>query len=134
VRGAAGGEHALVLLDEPESVDLLVHDELGIADVLDLDPAHHLANDRLDVLVVDVDALETVDLLDPVEQVLLQLALTQDLEDLVRILRAVGERVSGADRSPSWTLTCSPFGTAYSRSSPSSVRMTILREPLTISP
>ena len=41
-------------------------------------------------------ALQPVDLLDLVEQVLLQLALTEDLEDLVRVLRAVGEGVAGA--------------------------------------
>ncbi len=81
---------------EAEAVHLLVDDELGVARILDLDPAHHLPDDHLDVLVVDVHALEPVDLLDPVEQVLLQLALAQDLQDLVRVLRAVGERVAGA--------------------------------------
>ena len=44
-------------------------EELGVADVLDLHPPHHLPDDDLDVLVVDVDALQPVDLLDFVDQV-----------------------------------------------------------------
>jgi hypothetical protein len=34
--------HALVLLEEPELVRLLVDQELGVADILDPHPPHHL--------------------------------------------------------------------------------------------
>ncbi len=42
-----------------------------------------------DVLVVDVDALQAVDLLDLVDQVAVQRLLTEDREDVVRIARPV---------------------------------------------
>jgi len=56
-------------LAEAELVHLLLEEEGSVAHVLDLDPAHHLARDRLDVLVVDVDALEAVNLLNGIHQV-----------------------------------------------------------------
>ncbi len=90
-------DDALVLLLEAELVDLLVDQELGVADLLDLHPAHHLADDDLDVLVVDVDALQPVDLLDLVDQVPLQLLLAEHGEDVVRVARTVHQRLAGAD-------------------------------------
>ena len=63
-------EHPLVLLDGSGIVHDVLDQELGVADfLLDLHPAHHLPRDDLDVLVVDVHALEPVDLLDLVDQV-----------------------------------------------------------------
>src|SRR5438067_8986277 len=44
----------------------------GVADVLHLHPAHHLSNDDLQVLVVDVNALQAIHFLDLVHQVFLQ--------------------------------------------------------------
>ena len=67
-----------------------------VADLLDLHPAHHLADDHLDVLVVDVDALQAVDLLDLVDQVALQLLLAPHPQDVVRVDRAVHQRLAGA--------------------------------------
>ena len=90
-------EHALVLFEEAELVHLLVDQELGVADVLDLHPPHHLPRDDLDVLVVDVDALQPVDLLDFVDEVLLQFLLAKDVQDVVRVARAVHQRLAGAD-------------------------------------
>ena len=95
-RLAAGGHHPLVLLLEPEAVDLLVDQELGVADLFDLHAAHHLADDDLDVLVVDGDVLRAVDLLDLVHQVPLQLLLAQDRQDVVRVDRAVDQRIARA--------------------------------------
>jgi hypothetical protein len=54
----------------------LVDQELRVPDLLDLHPAHHLPDHHLDVLVVDVDALQAVDLLDLVHQVALLLLLS----------------------------------------------------------
>ena len=69
----------------------------GVADVLDFDPAHHLANDGFDVLVVDVDALQTVDLLDRIDQVGLRVLFAEDGQQVVRVERAVDERLAGLD-------------------------------------
>src|SRR5690606_27163223 len=96
-RLSAPGEHALVLLLEAELVDLLLDEELGGAGLLDLHPPHHLADDDLDVLVIDADALQPVDLLDLVDQVGLQLALAEHGQDVVRVARAVHERLTGTD-------------------------------------
>ena len=92
----AGGQHAVVLLLEAPPVDLLVDQELGVADLLDLHRAHHLAHDHLDVLVVDRHALRPVDLLDLVGQVALQLLLAQHLQHVVRVDRAVDQGIAGA--------------------------------------
>ena len=62
------------------------------------------------MLVVDVDALEAVNLLDAVEQVLLQLPLPEDLQDLVRVLRTVGEGVAGLDALPLLNVDVQPLG------------------------
>ena len=65
-------------------VDLLALQQLGFACVVDLDLLQHLANDHLDVLVVDVDALQPIDLLDFVDQVGRQLLDALDGENVVR--------------------------------------------------
>lgn len=73
-QGLAGGglatilEGLLVDLLEAVLVDLLLDDELRVAHVGDEDPAHHLADDHLDVLVVDDHTLGPVDLLDLIDE------------------------------------------------------------------
>ena len=99
-RTAAVADHPLVLLEEAELVHLLVDQELGVAHVLDLHPPHHLPRDDLDVLVVDVDALQPVDLLDFVHQVLLQLLLAQHPQDVVRVARPVHQLLARAHALP----------------------------------
>ena len=89
--------HALVLFLEDVTLDLLVDEEVGVAHVGDADAAQHLTNDHLDVLVVDLHALESVDLLDFVDQVLRQRLLAEHLQDVVRVGRAVHQRLAGAD-------------------------------------
>ena len=54
-------------------------------------------DDDLDVLVVDVHALQAVDLLDLVHQVPLQLLLAAHAQDVVRVDGAVHERLAGLD-------------------------------------
>src|SRR4051812_19065949 len=99
-RAATSLDHSLVLLEEPELVRLLVDQELGVADILDPHPPHHLPRDDFDVLVVDVDALQPVDLLDFVYQVLLQLLLAQHPQDVVRVRRTVHQLLAGAHALP----------------------------------
>ena len=60
-QGTLGFLDTRVLLAELEFVDNFLGQEFAVADILDLDPAHHLARDHFEVLVVDVDALQTVD-------------------------------------------------------------------------
>ena len=50
-------DDALVLLAELALLDGLAGVEAGLAGLGDADEAHHLADDDLDVLVVDLDAL-----------------------------------------------------------------------------
>src|SRR5581483_8390825 len=90
-------EHAGVFGVEAEAIDLLLEQEVGVANLFDLHPAKHLADDCLDVLVRDGHALETVDLLDFVDEVLLELALAEDLEDVMRVAGTVDECVTGAE-------------------------------------
>ncbi len=90
----------LVLFEETELVHLLVDEELGVADVFDLHPPHHLADDDLDVLVVDVDALQPVDLLDFVDQVALQRLFAEHVEDVVRVARPIHQCLTGPDALP----------------------------------
>ncbi len=91
--GAVGGlaaavHYLLVLFHEAEAIDLLVHEEVRIADSRDTDRPQHLTADDFDVLVVDGNRLRAVDLLDLVDQVALQLADTEDCEDVVRAHRS----------------------------------------------
>ena len=63
-----------------------VSPELG-----DLDLAQHLANDHLDVLVVDLHALQAVDVLDLADQVVRQRLDALQAQDVVRVRLAVGD-------------------------------------------
>ena len=71
--------------------------ERRVAHVFDLHPAHHLADDHFDVLVVDVDALQAVNFLDFVDQVSLQFFFAQHGQNVVRVERAVHQRLAGLD-------------------------------------
>ena len=85
------------------AVDELAGQELRVALLVDADLLHHLADDQLDVLVVDVHALRLVDLLDLANEVQLGLGPPLDLvlatvgEDLVRVQRALVERLADLD-------------------------------------
>ena len=92
-----GFDHPLVLPTELEFIDHFFGQKLGVADILDLHPAHHLANDDFQVLVVDVDALQPVDFLDLVDQVLLQFLFAEHVQNVVRIARPIHQRLAGLD-------------------------------------
>ncbi len=51
--------------------------------------------DDFQVLVVDVDALQAVDFLDLVHQVLLQFLFAEHVQDVVRVARTVHQRIAG---------------------------------------
>ena len=67
-----------------QSIDLLTLQQLGFADIVDLNFLQHLANNHLDVLVVDIDALQAIDLLNFVHQIGGQFFDALDGEDVVR--------------------------------------------------
>ena len=87
-----------VLVLVAEAVDLFLEQEFGIADFLDLDPAKHLANDHLDVLIVDVHALQAIDFLDLVHEVVLQRLHSENTQNIVRVQRSVHERFARRGR------------------------------------
>jgi hypothetical protein len=60
---------ALALTSSNSVFDLLAGEERRCRRVGDLDLLQHLAHDHLDVLVVDLHALQPVDVLDLVDQV-----------------------------------------------------------------
>ena len=89
--------HDLVRLFELGLVDLLAGQELGVARIDDIDLLQHLANDHLDVLVVDVHALQPVDLLDLVDEVGGKLLHALDRQDVVRRRVAVDDVIALLD-------------------------------------
>src|SRR5262249_50978725 len=60
-------------------------------------PSKHLSYDHLDVLVIDVDALQTIDLLNFVDQIALKFFDAANRKNVVRIQRSVHQRLSGSD-------------------------------------
>ena len=90
-RFAAHLLHALVFAFELQLVNLLAPEELGVAGFGDAHLAQHLAHDDFDVLVVDRHALQAINFLHFVDQVLLQFLRAADVENLVRIHRAFGQ-------------------------------------------
>ena len=104
-RNARGGlaalrEHPLVFLPEPELVHLLFQQEGRVPHLFHLHPAHHLADNDLDVFVVDVDSLQPVHLLDLIHQVRLEFLFTEHGQNVVRVAGAVHQRFPGADALP----------------------------------
>src|SRR5208282_897452 len=91
------GDDAIVFLAEAELVHLLLEKERCVANVFDFDPAHHLARDGLDVLVVDVDALEAVNLLNGVDQIGLCELFAEDGKQIVQVERAIDEGLARLD-------------------------------------
>src|SRR6185437_5440729 len=96
-RTATVGNHLFIFLAEAELIDLLLQQEAGIAHVFHLHPAHHLADNHLNVLVTDGDTLQTIDLLDFVHQVSLQFLFAEYGKNVVRVERAIHQRLTGAN-------------------------------------
>ena len=64
---------------------------------VDLDLLQHLADDHLDVLVVDADALQPIDLLDLVDQIARKLLDALDRQDIVRRRIAIDDVIALLD-------------------------------------
>src|SRR5271168_4125711 len=94
---ATVGDDPVVLFAEAELVHLFFEKERGVSDVFDFDPAHHLPRNGFDVLVVDVHALEAVNLLNGVHQVRLRELFAQHGQQVVQVERAVDQSLAGLD-------------------------------------
>src|SRR5262245_56390862 len=81
-------------LVELDLVDLLALDQIGFASIIDLDLLQHLANDDLDVLVVDRHALQAIDVLDLVDQIGGELLDALDRQDVMRRRIALDDGVA----------------------------------------
>ena len=75
-------------------------DEARLARIGDRHPAQHLAHDHLDVLVVDLHALQPVDVLHLVDDVARQRLDPLQAQDVVRVGRAVDDRLALVDHLP----------------------------------
>ena len=89
--------HLVGGIQELAALDLLAHDEVGAARCGDDHATQHLANDHLDVLVVDLHALQSVDVLHLVHDVARQRLDAQQAQDVVRIGRAVHDHLALVD-------------------------------------
>src|SRR5579884_2821764 len=84
-------DDSFVFLLEIELVHLVAPEQRSVAGVGDFHLAQHLAYDDLDVFVVNLDALEAIDLLHFVDQMFLQFLRAADLQDFVRHDGAFGQ-------------------------------------------
>src|ERR1700694_468727 len=85
---------SIVLLQEAETMGLLVHEEVGVPHSRHAHRTQHLTADDFDVLVVDGHRLRAVNLLDLVDQIPLQLLDAEDREHVVRIDGAIDQRIA----------------------------------------
>ena len=90
-------EYAVVGIHEIPLVHQFFLQELSVTRVGDLNLAHHLAHDDLKVLVVDLHTLQTVNRLYLVDNIVLSLDWSEDVEDVGRGDASVREPCSGLD-------------------------------------
>src|SRR5690348_7182722 len=96
-RPLVAGFGLAVGFEERIAVHLLAAQVRGIAGFADLDLAQHLADDRLDVLVVDLDTLQPVHVLDFLDEISRQPLDTEQAQDVARIGLAVHHRLALLD-------------------------------------
>ena len=89
--------HLVVGAEQLRALHLLAEDVVRVARVGDLHATQHLANDHLDVLVVDLHALQAVHVLHFVDDVARQFLDTQQAQDVLRIGRAVDDALALVD-------------------------------------
>lgn len=74
----------VILLHEFTFVDNLLLKEAGISRIKDIDLAHHLTHNHLEVLVVDLNTLHAVYVLNLVHDIFLNGSRAFDIEDVTR--------------------------------------------------
>ena len=83
--------YLLVCIFQLENGQHCARQQIRVACVLNLDLAHHLANDNFNVLIVQIYALLTVYLLNFLQQVILNGTRIQDAQDVMRVERTLVE-------------------------------------------
>ena len=96
-RRLALGHNTAVGIFEAAALGELAGQQVRFAGLDDRDAAQHLADDNLDVLVVDTDALAAVHALDLVNQELLRGTGAHDAQNLLGVDRTVDELLADAD-------------------------------------
>ncbi len=91
------GQYLGVHFLEAEAIHQLARQQGTIAGRVHLHAAEHLANDDLDMLIVDIHTLRTVNLLYLFHQVELHGFRSLDAQDVLRVDRSVGELLAGVD-------------------------------------
>src|SRR5690554_3612736 len=91
------GNQGFVLFQYLGQLDLVTLDEAGVTGLGDLNLAQHLTDGHFDVLVVDLHTLQAVHVLNLVDDVLGQLADTQQAQDIVRVARTIGDDLTLGD-------------------------------------
>ena len=86
---------ALVFVLEVEAVHRCAGDEAGVVRLADPLLLHHLMDDHLDMLIVDLDTLKAVDPLDLGDHVILHRLDSLDPKEIVGIDGALGQGVPG---------------------------------------
>ena len=87
----------LVFRFESQLVSRFARQEVGVADILDLHLAEHVANDHFDVLVVNLHTLETINFLHFIHHILGESLLAENAENVVWIDRSVHQRLTSFD-------------------------------------
>ena len=85
----------MVFLLVLENIHHIARKEFGISVFLDADLLQHLAYDHLDMLIIDLNTLQTVYTLNLVQHVILYCADTFDLQDIVWVYRTFGQDIAG---------------------------------------
>src|SRR5882672_10740198 len=81
----------------PRAIELFAAQQRGITDAQDLGLAQHLADDHLDVLVIDLHALQPVNVLDLAHQVVGERLDALQAQDVVRIGLTIGDDLAALD-------------------------------------
>src|SRR5258708_2928521 len=93
----------------PRAIELFTAQQRGITDAQDLGLAQHLADDHLDVLVIDLHALQPINVLDFAYQVVGERLHTLQAQDVVRIGLAIGDDFATLDLLALEDVELAPF-------------------------
>src|SRR5690606_21809759 len=102
--------HLLVIRNHILELDLLALDEGGLTHFGDFHLAQHLANDHLDMLVVDLYTLEAVNLLDFIDHKLGQGVDPLQAQNIVGVVGTVGNHFAALNLLPLVYTELAPFG------------------------
>ena len=94
----AFGSQTFVLFDEFETVDLFPLEEEAVAPFFDFDLLQHLTHNHFDMLVVDAHTLQTIDILNLVDEIFRQSCNALNGQNVVRCRVAVEDILPLLDR------------------------------------